>query len=172
MKKSSMASNGSSAVQDTITRRGVFNTMALTGFQDGAILQYELAGSNAKSPYFPWRYVPGSDIGDNITRQHRDVADYIGARIKAQVRLRNNANRSGMTTSNSDIRPVLIAEQELARRGWLTNPTISQIYSTENVSNEEHSPDTIQEKVVRGGSVRKHRVRADYGASGTVVENA
>jgi hypothetical protein len=166
-----MASGGSVAVQDHIRRRGVFNTMQLSGLQDNAILQKELAGSNAKAPYYPWRYSPDSDMGSDITRQHKDVADYIGARVQAQIQLRNNANRSGMTTANTDIRPTLIAEQEMARRGWLVNPTLAQIYSTESVSQEQHDVDSIAYQTGRGPPVRKHRLRTDYGAPGMVVDD-
>ena len=166
-----MASSGSLAVQDHIRRRGVFNTQQITGQQDNAILQTELSASNAKAPYYPWRYAPNSVMGENITAQHKDVADYIGARIAAQIALRNSANRSGMTTSNSDIRPTLIAEQELARRGWITNPTLAQIYSTESVSQEQHDVDSIAYQTGRGPPVRKHRLRQDYGSVGMVVDD-
>lgn len=145
--------------------------MQLSGLQDNALLQTALTGSNAKSPYYPFRYAPDSDMGSNITAQHTDVADYIGARLKAQIELRNNANRTGMTTANTDIRPTLISEQEMARRGWLVNPTLAQIYSTENVSQEQHDVDSIAFQTGRGPPLRQHRVRTDYGSAGMVVED-
>lgn len=48
-----MAGNGGSAIADHIRRRGIFNTMQLSGLQDNAILQVALAGSNSKAPYYP-----------------------------------------------------------------------------------------------------------------------
>jgi hypothetical protein len=96
-----MASNGSAAVALHIKRRGVFGTQQLSGLQDNAILQVALAGSNAKAPYLPWRVSPDSDPGLDPTWMRKEVADYILARARTQTALRNNANKSGMTTSNS-----------------------------------------------------------------------
>lgn len=59
-------------------------------------------------------------------------------RIRAQCDLRNNANRSGMTVANTDIRPTLIAESELRKRGWVTYPTIAELYTTQSISQEQH----------------------------------
>lgn len=89
------------AVADHIRRRGIFSTQQLSGLQDNAILQIALAGSNAKAPYLPWRVSPNTPLGDNITWQHKEVADYVITRTRVQAELRNNANRSGMTTSNT-----------------------------------------------------------------------
>ena len=141
--------------------------------------------SNAKAPYLPWRVSPSSDPGMDPTAMRRDVADYILIRARTQSELRNNANKSGMTTSNrcpivffpptnrifSDIRPVLIHEAELARRGWISNPTLAQIYTTESISQEQHDEQSIAWQTGRGAPVKRHRVRLDYGGETTVVDD-
>lgn len=166
-----MASNGGRAIHDHIRRRGIFNTMQLSGLQDNAILQVALAGSNAKAPYYPFRWDPDSPNGDDTMRKRKDVADYIMARVDAQVELRNNANKSGMTTANADVRPTLIAESELRRRGWLVNPTLAEIYTTQSISQEQHDERSIAYQVGRGPPAKKHRIRRDYGGSATVVDD-
>jgi hypothetical protein len=79
-----------------------------------------------------------------------EVGDYILLRARAQAALRNNANKSGMTTSNSDTRPTLIHEAELARRGWLTNPTLAELYTTQSISQEQHDEQSIAYMTGRG----------------------
>jgi hypothetical protein len=161
--------------------------MQLSGLQDNAILQIALAGSNAKAPYLPWRVSPGTPLGDNIVWQHNEIADYIEERARAQVRLRKNANRSGMTTADGDIRPTLIHESELARRGWRTNPPVSQVYTAQGVTQEEHDEKSIAAQIGRGmhqrlssesfiildpgPPIKRHRIRPDYGGEVTVVDD-
>lgn len=159
------------AIHDHIRRRGIFNTMQLSGLQDNAILQVALAGSNAKAPYLPWHASPDSDLGSDPRAMRQEVADYIWTRAQVQADLRNGANRSGMTTANSDICPTLIHESELARRGWLTTPTVAEIYTTQNVYGEQHSERTIAAQLGRGPPVERHRVRRDYGGAATVVDD-
>lgn len=71
----------------------------------------------------------------------------------------------------SDIRPVLIHEAELARRGWINNPTLAQIYTTESISQEQHDEQSIAWQTGRGAPVKRHRVRLDYGGETTVVDD-
>lgn len=71
-----------------------------------------------------------------------------------QAQLRNNANRSGMTTSNTDIHPTLIHESELARRDWLTNPTLAEVYTTQSISQEQHDERSIAAQTGRGCVIR------------------
>lgn len=157
-------------IGDHIRRRGVFGSQQLSGLQDNAILQTALSGSNAKSPYYPWRVSPDSQLGDNPTWQRNEVADYILTRARVQADLRNNANRSGMTTANTDIHPTLIHESEMARRGWNTLPTVAEIYTTQNISQEQHDERSIAAQTGRGPPIQRHRVRPDYGGSVTVVD--
>lgn len=96
-----------------------------------------------------WRTAPGTPLGDDITWQHKEIADYVMTRIRAQCDLRNNANRSGMTTANTDIRPTLIAESELRKRGWITYPTLAELYTTQSVSQEQHDEKSIAFQVGR-----------------------
>lgn len=166
-----MASNGGRAVHDHIRRRGIFNTQQLSGLQDNAILQVALAGSNAKAPYYPFRWDPDNPMLDNTMAKRKDVADYIMARVNAQVELRNKANKSGMTTANTDIHPTLIHESELKRRGWINNPTLAEIYTTQSVSQEQHDERSIAFQVGRGPPAKKHRVRRDFGGAATVVDD-
>jgi hypothetical protein len=143
-----------------------------------------LAGSNAKAPYLPWRVTPGTPLGDDITWQHREVADYILTRARVQAELRNNANRSGMTTANTDIHPTLIHPVEMARRGWLYSPTPAEIYTTQSISQEQHDINSIAAQTGRGTRLfalspltfsgppaRRHRVRSDFGGATTVVDD-
>jgi hypothetical protein len=159
------------AVADHIRRRGVFSTQQLSGLQDQAILQVAMAGANAKTPYYPWRVSPDSPIGNNIVWQHREVADYCLARTRVQAELRNNANRSGMTTANTDIHPTLISPVEMARRGWLTSPTAAEIYTAQGVSQEQHDEKSIAAQTGRGPPASKHRKRYDYGGADTTVDD-
>lgn len=73
----------------------------------------------------------------------KEVGDYVLIRTRTQSALRNNANKSGMTVSNSDIRPTLIHECEMARRGWINNPTLAEIYTTQSISQEQHDEASI-----------------------------
>lgn len=166
-----MAGAGSPAIADHIRRRGIFGSQQLSGQQDNAILQAALAASNAKAPYLPWRVSPGTPLGDDITWQHREVADYILTRARVQAELRNNANRSGMTTANTDIHPTLIHPVEMARRGWLYSPTPAEIYTTQSISQEQHDENSIAAQTGRGPPARRHRVRVDYGGSRTTVDD-
>lgn len=149
----------------------MFGTQQLSGLQDNAILQVALAGSNAKAPYFPFKYAPDSEMGLDPARMRRDVADYIYTRVRVQAELRNNANRSGMTTANTDIRPTLIDESELARRGWLTNPTLTEVYTTQSISQDQHDEKSVAYQTGRGPPAAKHRIRRDYGGAATVVDD-
>lgn len=139
--------------------------------KDNAILQVALAGSNAKAPYLPWRVSPNTPLGDNITWQHKEVADYCLTRTRVQSELRNNANRSGMTTANTDIRPTLIHPVEMHKRGWLTSPTVAEVYTTQNVGQEEHDEKSIAYQTGRGPPQSKHRQRLDYGGASTEVND-
>jgi len=159
------------AVADHIRRRGIFSTQQLSGLQDNAILQIALAGSNAKAPYLPWRVSPNTPLGDNITWQHKEVADYVITRTRVQAELRNNANRSGMTTSNTDIRPTLVHPVEMTKRKWVTLPTTAEIYSTQNVSQEQHDEASIAYQTGRGPPAAKHRQRLDYGGASTTTDD-
>ena len=88
-----------------------------------------------------------------------------------QAELRNNANRSGMTTSNTDIRPTLIHPVEMSKRGWVSSPTVAEIYTTQSVAQEEHDERSIAYQTGRGPPQSKHRQRLDYGGVSTTVDD-
>jgi len=92
----------------------VFPISILTSQQDNALLSKAMNGNNAKTPYLPF----GTDYRRLTPEQRRaEIADYVAAKTSSQIRLRDNANRTGLTTANYNIHPILIHEVELRKMG-------------------------------------------------------
>jgi hypothetical protein len=124
---------------DHMRRRGIFATQLLTNQQDNSLYSAPLDGANAKQPYLPW----GEQYKNSPpAEQVKSMADYVIAKTRVQVRLRSNANRSGLTTSNRGIHPVLLHENEMKKRSAIINPTVS----ARNPVQEDHYYDIIASK--------------------------
>jgi hypothetical protein len=76
-----------------------------------------------------------------------------------------------MTTSNTDIRPTLIHPVEMTKRGWLTSPTVAEVYTTQSISQEDHDERSIAYQTGRGPPASKHRQRLDYGGAVSTVDD-
>jgi hypothetical protein len=109
----------SPALLDHLARRGINSSQVRAANQDDNLFQ-RYAGANAGSYYAPF----GSDMYERTpANQKKEIADYVIGNVQFQYKLRNNATQSGMTLATRAVKPKLVSDVEMARRGMTINTT-------------------------------------------------
>lgn len=156
-----MATPGLIATQ---RKKGINSTTWLLSQQKQTILQKFIVGPNAL-PYQPFKRQRGGEDDPTVRELRDDAVDYNVARSQEWNRLSRKAGGGlrGVFASQSDVRPVLISEREMARMNQRYNPSLALIYTTEGPMQERHPDDQI---LRNAGKTAQPSREKDLGATG------
>jgi hypothetical protein len=165
-------------VADHIRRRGIFSTQQLSGLQVLSICLihlFTLTGQRHSSSGALWLECQGALPAVARLARHPARRQHHMAASRDRRLLHHAHPRAGRaaqqrqplrhdhfehraccnhlissTHIEQDIRPTLIHQTELAKRGWLTLPTTAEIYTTQSIGQEEHDEQSIAYQTGRG----------------------
>jgi hypothetical protein len=117
------------ALRDHFARNGMLNAQMLT--VQNQLIHEPVFNNNARgTPFRPF----GNQVSWDASAQRRYFANYTVDATDSYLRAQERSRRDQMPSVVSDAKVILMDPNELARRGWTTNPTATAINPVSNTA--------------------------------------